>query len=74
MNKTRAYEIFGNIPAEQLKKKYYKLALENHPDKNGNTEESKKKFQEINDAYEYLKEFINYFSIGVTILVGLNYF
>jgi hypothetical protein len=34
----------------ELKHKYYKEALKNHPDKKGNTE----KFQEINEAYSYL--------------------
>ena len=53
MNIEKAREIFGtNV---DLKKKYYKLALKHHPDKNGNTEEAKQKFQEINDAYEFLK-------------------
>jgi len=53
MNSSRAREIFGDVSC--LKKKYYKLALKHHPDKNGNTEESKRQFQEINDAYEFLK-------------------
>jgi len=33
------------IEIDFLKKKYRKLALQNHPDKNGNSEESKEKFQ-----------------------------
>jgi hypothetical protein len=37
-----------------LKKQYHKLALLHHPDKNGNTDESKLKFQDINEAYEFL--------------------
>jgi DnaJ-class molecular chaperone len=44
-----------DISLEKLKKKYHKLALKYHPDKNGNTIESKEKFQRINDAYFYLK-------------------
>lgn len=44
-----------DISLEKLKKKYHKLALKYHPDKNGNTIESKEKFQKINDAYFYLK-------------------
>ena len=55
MNHTRAKEIFGDVSSIQLKKKYYKLALKHHPDKNGNTEEATRRFQEINDAYEFLK-------------------
>lgn len=39
-----------HLTNEKLKKKYYKLALKNHPDKNGNTH----KFQEINEAYNLL--------------------
>ena len=38
-----------------LKKKYHKLALMNHPDKNGNSNESTEKFQKIGEAYEVLK-------------------
>ena len=38
-----------------LKKKYHKLALMNHPDKNGNSIESTEKFQKIGEAYEVLK-------------------
>ena len=38
-----------------LKKKYHKLALLNHPDKNGNSVEAKENFQKIGEAYEVLK-------------------
>ena len=44
-----------DITLEFLKKKYHKLALQNHPDKNGNTSESNEKFKQINEAYDYLK-------------------
>lgn len=37
-----------------IRKQYHKLALLCHPDKNGNTDESKLKFQRINEAYEFL--------------------
>lgn len=46
---------YTNLTIEYLKKKYHKLALQNHPDKNGNTTESNVKFRRINEAYEYLK-------------------
>uniref|UniRef100_A0A6C0ERP7 J domain-containing protein n=1 Tax=viral metagenome TaxID=1070528 RepID=A0A6C0ERP7_9ZZZZ len=46
---------YKDISLEYLKKKYHKLALQNHPDKNGNTTESTEKFKQINEAYEYLK-------------------
>ena len=46
---------YTNITIELIKKKYHKLALQNHPDKNGNTPESNEKFKQINEAYNYLK-------------------
>jgi curved DNA-binding protein CbpA len=50
---------YNDINLNLLKKQYHKLALQNHPDKNGNTDGSKKQFQRINDAYEFLKREIN---------------
>jgi hypothetical protein len=44
-----------DITLHKLKKIYHKLALQNHPDKNGNTIKSNEKFKEIQEAYEYLK-------------------
>jgi hypothetical protein len=63
MDQKLAYEILGieentyifNISLEYLKKQYRKMALKYHPDKNGNTPLSTLKFQQINEAYEYLK-------------------
>ena len=49
----------NNINLEYLKKLYHKLALQNHPDKNGNTQESTQKFQRIQEAYELLKREIS---------------
>ena len=43
-----------NLTHEYIRKKYHKLALINHPDKNGNSLEAKNKFQKISEAYEYL--------------------
>ena len=54
---------YNDINLEYLKKQYHKLALQNHPDKNGNTQDSNEKFQKINEAYDYLKKemkFSNY--------------
>ena len=44
----------ADLTQEYIKKRYHRLALINHPDKNGNTIESTNKFQLINEAYEYL--------------------
>ena len=41
-----------DITHEYIKRKYHRLALINHPDKNGNTE----KFQQINEAYEFVSK------------------
>jgi len=46
---------YNEITNEYLKKKYRKMALINHPDKNGNSTESNEKFKKINEAYDYLK-------------------
>ena len=45
-----------NLTHEYVRKKYHRLALINHPDKNGNSLEAKNKFQKINEAYEYLSK------------------
>jgi len=55
---------YNDINLESLKKQYHKLALQNHPDKNGNTQESKEKFQRINEAYDYLKRESNFTNVN----------
>jgi hypothetical protein len=60
MNSTTAREIIGfdeneTITADELKRKYRRLALQFHPDKNGNSVESAEHFKLIHDAYEYLQ-------------------
>jgi hypothetical protein len=46
-----------NYTHDDLKKNYRILALKHHPDKNGNSEESCKFFQDINAAYLFLLNF-----------------
>lgn len=67
MNWEKATKIIGvnEIPISELnlsiiKRKYHKLSLLHHPDKNNNTNEAKIKFQEINEAYSYLNEIYYY--------------
>ena len=69
MNYKKAFEIleitqngvnYNDISLEYLKKKYHKLALQNHPDKNGNTLESNEKFKQINEAYYFLQRELKY--------------
>jgi DnaJ family protein A protein 2 len=55
------YEILGvskDATESQIKKAYYKLARENHPDKlsEAEREEATKKFQQIGEAYEVLSD------------------
>jgi hypothetical protein len=55
MNAERAYFILDASPGltpSQLKKKYYKKALQCHPDKQGDPEE----FHQVQEAYEYLSQ------------------
>jgi DnaJ-class molecular chaperone len=66
MNYKNAFEIleieitYNDITLEYLKKQFRRLALKNHPDKNGNTLESNEKFKNINEAYNYLKREIKH--------------
>jgi len=53
-------ENVSNLSQESLKKRYHKLALQNHPDKNGNTPTSTQHFQRIQCAYEVLKREISF--------------
>ena len=51
---------YNNIDENYLKNQYRKLALKNHPDKNGNTPESNEKFRKINESYQFLKKELKY--------------
>lgn len=55
MAKRDYYEILGvskNASADEIKKAFRKLAVKHHPDRGGD----EKKFKEINEAYEVLKD------------------
>ena len=59
MKKQEAREILGVKESDdesKIKKAYRKLALKNHPDKNKGSEESKRKFQQISEAYKCLTD------------------
>lgn len=60
INNSKLYEILEipkNADQETIKKKYRKLALKYHPDRNrDNVKECEKKFKEISKAYEILSD------------------
>jgi DnaJ-class molecular chaperone len=71
MNYKDAFEILeidlsivsiNEITLDYLKKQYRRLALKNHPDKNNNTSVSTIRFQQINEAYDYLRRELKHLS------------
>merc|ERR1712194_648819 len=56
------YQYFGleaDASERDIDNAYRKLARKMHPDKNGGTEEAKKKFQDMKERYEALKKKIS---------------
>lgn len=45
---------YTKVTYDYVKRKYHKMALKCHPDKNGNTIEATQRFQRITNAYNYL--------------------
>jgi molecular chaperone DnaJ len=53
------YEVLGvqrGADAETMKKAYRRLAMEHHPDRNPGDAEAEKRFKELNEAYDVLKD------------------
>jgi molecular chaperone DnaJ len=59
MKKHDYYDLLGinrTASADEIKKSYRKLAMKFHPDRNQGDKEAERKFKEINEAYEVLKD------------------
>jgi molecular chaperone DnaJ len=59
MAKQDYYDLLGvsrDAKPEDMKKAYRKLAMKYHPDKNPGDKEAEKKFKEISEAYDVLKD------------------
>ena len=52
--------VLATLNINILKRKYYKLALKYHPDKNLGNEEIAEKFKELKEAYDFLLMYIEY--------------
>ena len=53
-------ELIQIVDKPLIKRQYHRLALQYHPDKNGNTPESTEKFKQINEAYNYLSNTVTH--------------
>ena len=59
MSKRDYYELLGvsrDASKDDLKKEYRKLAMKYHPDRNPGDEEAERRFKELSQAYEVLKD------------------
>ncbi|MBL0941474.1 MAG: molecular chaperone DnaJ [Alphaproteobacteria bacterium] len=59
MSKRDYYDVLGvprSASESELKKAYRSLAMKYHPDKNSGDKEAEKKFKELNEAYEILRD------------------
>ena len=54
MDYYKILEVSENVEISEIKKKYRKLAMKYHPDRNAGDERAAKKFREITEAYEVL--------------------
>lgn len=59
MSKADYYDLLGvdrGVDEKSLKSAFRKMAMQHHPDRNPDNPEAEKKFKQINEAYEVLKD------------------
>ena len=59
MSKKDYYDVLGisrSASSQEIKKAYLKLAKKYHPDKNSDDPDAEKKFKELSEAYDILKD------------------
>lgn len=56
MNPHSVLGVASGATPEEIKSAYRKLAMTHHPDRNGGTDEAARKFQEIQSAYDMLRQ------------------
>lgn len=49
-------EVGKTVSQAEIKKAYHKLAMQYHPDRNTDDNQAEKKFKEVNEAYDVLKD------------------
>jgi len=75
MSEKDPYKILGvnkGVSSEEIKKAYRRLSLQHHPDRNGGSDESKQRFQEITGAYNNINN--NQTNDNTTDFMGNNAF
>ncbi len=58
LNACRILNVSNNASLEEIKKAYWRLAIQYHPDKNHSNRDNIEKFQQITSAYKFLSKYL----------------